>query len=678
MLGLAGETKLRRIQGGSLRALGLVCVALSAQIASSQAIELEVVKKQRLAPPVAYNTATAWPQIQPPPVPKPKRISENPYTPPHKYTGTPNNLPVGGTTQIPNARPKLRFGGPDFTGYFPPDCDMGAGPNHVVAVVNTTLAFFTKTGTKQFQQDYATFFAGLNITGEVISDPKVFYDPVSKRWFTTIIEVGFSSDVSRMLVGVSDDDNPNGTWSQYAINAVVDQGGTKYWLDYPGFGCNKDGVVITGNMFGFENGYAGNQYIVIPKAPLLSGGQPTVTSFVDGSASTMKVAVTPDATVDKIYCIGDRNNSSIQVSAITGAGTTTPKVTTMNLTVPSFSYVNSFVFQTPNGNGIDAFDGRIFNAAYRNGLLVGAHAVQSPSSASAVCRWYQVRTNGWPTSASNPTLAMSGNVAGPSGVDFHMPAVNINNRGGMSLVFTRSSQGIQADMMVAARKPSDPAGFMGTPQVIAQSAGNNYVYYRWGDYFGLASDPLDDNRFWGFAMTVSANNFWTTWIADWKIVDIDAATIFTAGTPVILQGTYVRGNAASLVTVDANSYDVKATPVAGMGQVVTWESNFTTNLTPANVDYMAVKWTATGPAAATQFVFAYNWAAGTYDVVATKPIKSGTTETYEFAGAYQKYIRSDGAVRMAVRCLVPVRNGIMPSPYTFKVDMLQLLGLRKS
>jgi hypothetical protein len=145
----------------------------------------------------------------------------------------------------------------------------------------------------------------------------------------------------------------------------------------------------------------------------------------------------------------------------------------------------------------------------------------------------------------------------------------------------------------------------------------------------------------------------------------------------VMQGTYQRGNAASLVAVDGNTYDVKSATVQSLGQSSTWEATVPTNLTPLSVDYLALKWTLAGPTAATQFVFAYNWSKGQYESLATRPVRSGVAETYEIPVDMGRFIRSDGMMKIAVRGLLPVRNGVMPSAFSLRVDMIKVLGLRK-
>ena len=45
------------------------------------------------------------------------------------------------------------FSGPEFTGFVPPDPTLAAGPEHLVAMVNTTVSIFDKaTGAELFTQ----------------------------------------------------------------------------------------------------------------------------------------------------------------------------------------------------------------------------------------------------------------------------------------------------------------------------------------------------------------------------------------------------------------------------------------------------------------------------------------------------------------------------------------------
>ena len=65
------------------------------------------------------------------------------------------------------------FPGINNTGWIPPDPHMAVGPQHVVVMTNGAIAFFTKTGTFQFQDQIegaGGFWGSLGATGFVF-DP---------------------------------------------------------------------------------------------------------------------------------------------------------------------------------------------------------------------------------------------------------------------------------------------------------------------------------------------------------------------------------------------------------------------------------------------------------------------------------------------------------------------------
>jgi hypothetical protein len=143
---------------------------------------------------------------------------------------------------------------------------------------------------------------------------------------------------------------------------------------------------------------------------------------------------------------------------------------------------------------------------------------------------------------------MSGNIIGASGVHHHMPAVSTNSVGDISTMFTRSSTSITADIMVAGRKVTDPSGTMGLPINLESSSGNNYGSGRWGDYFGVDVDPVDDTTFWGIGMGVAANNSWRTSIFSWTI-SAPALTI-APSTLTMERGSVFAGGVAELENSD--------------------------------------------------------------------------------------------------------------------------------
>ncbi|MGI8922428.1 MAG: hypothetical protein ACR2HJ_00050 [Fimbriimonadales bacterium] len=432
----------------------------------------------------------------------PIEIPETPFT--H------NDLPVGQIRDVVRTQMGPLFPAIGATGWTPADPDLAVGQSHIVATVNSSVAFFTKAGVSQFQQTSENFFAGMG-AGTFQFDPKCFYDRVHNRFVFIFLEQADTPRTSKILMAVSDDGDPNGTWYRYRLESKLVIGTSEYWLDYPGFGYNKDAFVICGNMFGFTTGFAGVYFLVIPSAAVLSGGSATVNYMRDSSGASAQVAEMIDAVETKVFAISRNGSSAVKVYALTNVGGT-PSWQSAGVTVPTNSAPTIDAAST-SGRTLDSLDGRIFNANWRGGKLMATHTIQSGSFLRA--RWYEINTNSWPTSGS-PSLSMSGDVAAGS-AHHHMPAINRNSVGAVSMIFTRSSSTITADIMSAGRAAGDPAGTMGTPVLLEGSAGNNYTQGRWGDYFGCDVDPVDDKTFWGIGMGVASTNNWRTSIFSWTI-----------------------------------------------------------------------------------------------------------------------------------------------------------------
>ena len=87
--------------------------------------------------------------------------------------GKSNSLTAGGLNNLIGiARLGTAFPAIGSTGAEPPDPDLAVGPTAIVNVVNSDLAFFTKTGQKTFQQSFQNFFK--SVSPESFDfDPKV-------------------------------------------------------------------------------------------------------------------------------------------------------------------------------------------------------------------------------------------------------------------------------------------------------------------------------------------------------------------------------------------------------------------------------------------------------------------------------------------------------------------------
>lgn len=431
--------------------------------------------------------------------------------------GAPNSLTATSRQSQTLAAQGAKFPGISFSGLVPPDPSIGVGPAHIVQVVNTEIAFFTKGGTKEFQQslDGNGFFSGVAET-DFVFDPRAVYDQGAKRFFVIALEQRDFPPNSAVLLAVSDDSNPHGTWYKYRIRTVINRGGQNYWWDYPTLAYNKDGIVMTGNMFSFTSSSAFGRSMSIAKAPLLTGAAAKAYGWFHDGYFTIQAARTSENISSVIYGISLASTTRMRLFSwrnLTGV----PVMSQTDLAVPSYLVFNGYA-QTPGGASIDAIGDRMMDASYRSGRLVCAHTVRvSASQARSMVRWYEIRFGNWPLSGS-PTRYQSGNVVLGGANNLLMPAIAENGKGAVSLVMTRTSTTVNPGIFYCSRKATDPLGTMGPLQHVATSANwPNSPGSRWGDYFDVAIDPGDGAKLWGTGEILQANRAWTTEIFNWSV-----------------------------------------------------------------------------------------------------------------------------------------------------------------
>lgn len=498
---------------------------------------------------------------------------ENEFRPPwYGVQGEGNTLPVGEAENPAAGRMQGRFPTLFMNNWHPADPTLGVGPNHVVVTANVQIGFYTKAGAQTFQQSLGTFFQSTGSGPEQdLFDPKVFYDKETGRFFVVCLEQS-GTTVSKVLVAVSDDSDPNGSWHKYRFEAKWTANGSTYWLDYPGWGHNKDAIICTGNLFrmtGGGPGFGGCEIIVIQKSALLSGGTATTFYFNDTASFGIQPAQMFSSTADRIYMMSDVNTSTARVHSMTNL-LGTPVYNFANIAVPSFSYPNGYA-TSAGGHNLDPLDGRVLTSNWRNGKLLYSQGVRSGTQYRN--RWYEINTNNYPS--ASPTLVQSGNVASGNGAEhFIMPAICSNEFMDYSMLFTRCSSSIVADVMQASRKVGDAAGTFGAPVFMTASTGTTYgnsTNMRWGDYFAVVTDPVNDTTFWGVAMRGN-NPWWVCEVVSWNVTAPVVLNSVTLDNPSVIGGTNTIGR----VNLSGNA------PPGGY--VVTLNSSNTSACTvPANV-----------------------------------------------------------------------------------------------
>lgn len=568
LLSVSYKTSLQRLLLVAGLSVGVGLTTASAQVGSVALGAPDRVQEE--LPVFRFDTRALRVPVDTKTTPTPLQSPHNVHAP--DVASRLNNLVPGGVLDAPrvSSAAGASFPGIGSTGWYPPDPSMAVGPNHVLQCVNSSIAWTDRGGNNRVQQTAATFFSGVAQT-TFIFDPKCFYDRLNDRFVVLFVEEQDSTAISNALIAVSDDADPTGTWYRYRIDAKLTNSstGASYWMDYPGFGYTKDAYVVSGNMFGFVSGFAGVQFIVIPNAPLLSGQPASAVSLVDSSGASAQVAEAVDATTDVAFSVSRSGTSALRVYAIQNASTLTPSAVYTSVAVPSNSSPATDAVST-GGYTLDSIDGRVFNAAWRSGRLVTAHSSTPSSGAPLAVRWYEVNTGSWPASGA-VSLVQAGLVSDPS-LNYFTPAISKNAAGDISLLFTASSSSVTANIMVAGRTAGDPAGAMGTPTVLRTSDGTAYTQGRWGDYFKVEVDPLDDTTFWGVGEFVRSGGSWGTEILSWSVVltppNVPASLTATAASSTQINLAWSDSSNETSYTLerstDGTNFSVRATLNGGV------------------------------------------------------------------------------------------------------------------
>ncbi|MCW5933028.1 MAG: hypothetical protein KIT45_01850 [Fimbriimonadia bacterium] len=436
----------------------------------------------------------------------------------------------------------IAFNGPGWSGGYPPDPIIDVGPGHVAVGVNNILRFYNKnTGAQTFTSTFESFFSSVGGNWTFTSDPKLFYDRHSNRWFVMILGIRNTDTYSYYLVAVSDDSDPNGVWTKWAIDSTVNGStATNTWSDYPGFGYDQQAIYISANMF--SRSTSGFQYVklrILPKEQMLNGSStltwtdiPSITTASGGAAFTIQPAWHYDTTNTPFMASVSVSASSTLFLYHVNDPLGSPTLTKRALSVNSYGAPPSAP-QSGTTTRLSSVDTRLMNAVWRNNRLYLTHGT-SASNGGAVngSRWYEVNTTG---GAGSATLVQQGTISESLKYQF-MPAIAVNNEGTIAVGFSRSASTEFASMAYVHRFAGDATGTMRAP-VIMKAGTNVYTgeggsIVRWGDYSGAAVDPSDERVFWFFNMYPSTTTTrWATWIQSVTLTSL----------PTVIQGA-ITGN----------------------------------------------------------------------------------------------------------------------------------------
>lgn len=384
----------------------------------------------------------------------------------------------------------------------PPDPVMAVGLSHVGVMVNSEFAFYTKAGVLVLERGLKSWFSNVYTGTASPFDPRIIYDNIANRWLMIALIKDAEPD-SWYLLSVSMSSNPLGGWWNWKLSAALSHGGFNTWGDYPDIGfdgisaASGGAIYVTTNQFTFAaNAFRTSMLSILPKTALYTGvafGYWRAADRLnsDGSqAFTLRTALTYGNPGGEFLINTKSGWDKVSVWFVVPTYPPTPVNWVLDTTVTIGTYnIPPDARQLGSASLISTIDNRIYNAIYRNGHVYAAfteaYDFGTPANVEAVIRYLKINTV---TNAADLNVRY-----GADNEYYWFPAIAPDMSDNIVLSLAHSSAAIFAEIRFTGRKTTDTA----TQTSAVLKTGQTFITgYRWGDYFGIARDPVDLSRVW--------------------------------------------------------------------------------------------------------------------------------------------------------------------------------------
>jgi hypothetical protein len=484
------------ISASLLAVTAMVGMAHAGQPQVSTAVAFAVSKPVReLAPTIGNNPATMHPRINPL-AGEPDRGARGTWTrgrAPLDPLALLSRVPVSPTPPL-----DLEFDGISNAcgGCSPPDTNGDTGTKQYVQIVNATAIgiFQKKTGRMVAEFDLGSLWSSGPCAADV-GDPVALFDGIAKRWVFS--QLASPHDVCWAVSQTSD---PTGAYYLYLFDATD-------FPDYFKIGVWPSAYLASAN----QSSYSA---FAFDRAKMLAGDPNAGLVRFTGETNFLMPADVNGNSVpagggyfftfkdDQFHGGFDR----IELFKLTPhfqAPATSKFKLIAAFPIASFTYTVCGFFQFDcipqkgTSTKVDAVsEWPMQRFAYRQvggqEELVGNFTVGGGSgSAGAAIRWFELRNTGggW-------TLIQEGTQDLGDGLDRFMGSIAMDHAGDIALGYSASSSNDYPSIRYALRHPGDPLGTLGKERVLKAGGGSQISSDRWGDYSGMAVDPVNNCQFW--------------------------------------------------------------------------------------------------------------------------------------------------------------------------------------
>ena len=475
--------------------------------------------------------------------------ASNPIVGPMRTTAAPQTV-LGGsppppvlatTSSTPAALEPMAWNGLASSGTIePPDSGVAAGPNHVVQVAATGIRVTSRSGTQLALVSLKQFFGILAIPGYEAEafNPRILYDSLHNRW----LAVGTSFDCYQdpdngvvtgrgyINIAYSKTANPAGLWG------IVPLEFKDFVPDNLGIGTSTDKIVVSTDVVelipgGGEFGCSGSDFVgteldAMLWSEVLAGDVihrvTWHTDFKPGSTlpnehQGWRPSRQTPATSETVHIVGQRFDGGVTYATVSGnpAGIGSAVMVPVNLTAAGV--VANFVGPPdPRQPGspptiLNGIYGMPTDAVWQNDRLVfvSSYPRDIYDAESRGC----VRVTELDTTTAVPSLTQDFLIA-EADTDLYMGGVALAGNGDLHVVWTRSSEaaGQYPSSQAAVQLVNDPVNTIGGRSTVAAGTGT-YPGSYWGDYAGIAFDPLVPDAVWQANEYSAGASYWATHVS---------------------------------------------------------------------------------------------------------------------------------------------------------------------
>ncbi len=383
----------------------------------------------------------------------------------------------------------------------PPDVQIAVGPDHVVEMVNTSEEIWQKHGLPITTISLYDFFSVAQ--SDFLSDPRIFFDSASNRWFASILDVSADS----VKVAVSETADPTKNWNIYDISF-----GTNC-PDQPAIAANDDKFVVSANDFAnclTNPTPVGAQYFVIDKAQLIQGNpNPSMKSFgPDATEFSIMPAISLDSTSTMYMVSAYGSTSTLNLYSISGA---VPNVSSQTLALAMHPInIPPEAAQKGTSTPLATNDDRILDAVWYNGKLwlslTDSCIPVGDSQARSCVRLVEIDTG-------TSTIIQDFDL-GTAGSYYFYPAISIDENGALYVIFGYSSSTSYPGLMFTTQTITDNPNQLEPIQILKTGSAPD-TSGRYGDYFDAAQDPSNMTNVFvagEYHSIASSQSPWSTFI----------------------------------------------------------------------------------------------------------------------------------------------------------------------